>query len=222
WQTDIERHNFARIRLTPSRLANFRDMVQRSRTLICYIWFCLELDEWDCATCALSPGRTISDEFEEAFAISGTDKCPITASFQNLFSILSKWEPHGDLTLDISIHSLSDSEHWFPYLTFSPDTPLDIPDDHTVEKAMVNRDYHHPDHGRSHGSRHLVSPPWGLRKLFHLIMEQGPFDSDDEELEWWDKLPLVLAVTSLLLRQQSRRRWKPESLAHMFSRLPRV
>ncbi|KAI3543149.1 hypothetical protein CSPX01_06462 [Colletotrichum filicis] len=53
-------------------------------------------------------------------------------------------------------------------------------------------------------------------------MEQGPFDSDDEELEWWDKLPLVLAVTSLLLQQQSRRRWKPESLAHMFSRLPRV
>ncbi|KAK1446408.1 hypothetical protein CMEL01_10651 [Colletotrichum melonis] len=53
-------------------------------------------------------------------------------------------------------------------------------------------------------------------------MEQGPFDSDDEELEWWNKLPLVLAVTSLLLRQQSRRRWKPESLAHMFSRLPRV
>ncbi|KAK1493761.1 hypothetical protein CCUS01_03062 [Colletotrichum cuscutae] len=53
-------------------------------------------------------------------------------------------------------------------------------------------------------------------------MEQGPFDSDDEELEWWDKLPLVLAVTSLLLRHQSRRRWKPESLAHMFSRLPRV
>ncbi|KAK1534010.1 hypothetical protein CPAR01_10718 [Colletotrichum paranaense] len=53
-------------------------------------------------------------------------------------------------------------------------------------------------------------------------MEQGPFDSDDEELEWWDKLPLVLAVTSLLLRQQSRWRWKPESLAHMFSRLPRV
>ncbi|KAF4779965.1 hypothetical protein HER10_EVM0008175 [Colletotrichum scovillei] len=53
-------------------------------------------------------------------------------------------------------------------------------------------------------------------------MEQGPFDSDDEELEWWDKLPLAPAVTSLLLRQQSRRRWKPESLAHMFSRLPRL
>ncbi|KAK1446407.1 hypothetical protein CMEL01_10650 [Colletotrichum melonis] len=85
WQTGIERHNFGRIRFTPSRLANFLAMVQRNRTLVCYIWFCLELDEYDCTTCALSPGRTISDEFEEAFAISGTDKCPITASFQNLF-----------------------------------------------------------------------------------------------------------------------------------------
>ncbi|KAI3543148.1 hypothetical protein CSPX01_06461 [Colletotrichum filicis] len=57
WQTDIERHNFARIRLTPSRLANFLAMVQRNRTLVCYIWFCLELDEYDCTTCALSPEK---------------------------------------------------------------------------------------------------------------------------------------------------------------------
>ncbi|KXH35153.1 hypothetical protein CSIM01_04678 [Colletotrichum simmondsii] len=222
WQTDIERHNFARIRLTPSRLANFRVMVQRNQSLVCYIWFCLELDEYDCTRCAPSPGRTITDEFEEVFAISGTDKCPITASFQNLFSILSKWEPHGDLTLDISIYSPSDSKHWFPYLTFYPDTPPDVPDDHTIKKAMANQNYHDPDHGWLHGFRHLASPPWALRKLFHLIMEQGPFDSDDEELKWWDKLPLAPVVTSLLLRQQSRRRWKPESLAHMFSRLPRL
>ncbi|KAK7436004.1 hypothetical protein Landi51_12758 [Colletotrichum acutatum] len=199
WQTDIERHNFARIRLTLSRLANFRAIIQRNRTLVGYIRFCLELDEYDCTTCALSPGRTISDEFEEALAISGTDKCPITA-----------------------LYSPNDSDYWFPYLTFLPDTPSDILDDHTIEKAIANRYYHDPEDGWLHGSRHLVSPPWSLRKLSHLFMEQGPFDSDEEELEWWNKLSPVPAVTSSLLRQQSRRRWKPESLAHMFARLPRL
>ncbi|KAK1726135.1 LOW QUALITY PROTEIN: uncharacterized protein BDZ83DRAFT_775376 [Colletotrichum acutatum] len=213
WQTDIERHNFARIRLTLSRLANFRAIIQRNRTLVGYIRFCLELDEYDCTTCALSPGRTISDEFEEALAISGTDKCPITASFQDLFSRLK---------LDISLYSPNDSDYWFPYLTFLPDTPSDILDDHTIEKAIANRYYHDPEDGWLHGSRHLVSPPWSLRKLSHLFMEQGPFDSDEEELEWWNKLSPVPAVTSSLLRQQSRRRWKPESLAHMFARLPRL
>lgn len=48
----------------------------------------------------------------------------------------------------------------------------------------------------------------------------GAVDSDQEELEWRDKLPPVPAVTSLLLRQQSRRRWEPESLTHMFAQLP--
>ncbi|UKZ81159.1 hypothetical protein TrVFT333_008930 [Trichoderma virens FT-333] len=53
-------------------------------------------------------------------------------------------------------------------------------------------------------------------------MGEGPFDSDEEELQWWDQLPSVPAVTTLLLRQQNRRRWKPEALAHMFARFPRL
>ncbi|UKZ55392.1 hypothetical protein TrVGV298_009215 [Trichoderma virens] len=53
-------------------------------------------------------------------------------------------------------------------------------------------------------------------------MGEGPFDSDQEELQWWDQLPSVPAVTTLLLRQQNRRRWKPEALAHMFAWFPRL
>ena len=53
-------------------------------------------------------------------------------------------------------------------------------------------------------------------------MEEGSFNSEQLELQWWDKLPSVPAVTSLLLRQQNRRRWKPRSLAHMFARFPRL
>ncbi|KAK0615870.1 hypothetical protein B0T17DRAFT_497191 [Bombardia bombarda] len=187
-------------------------MVHRNQALVSYIWFCLELDDYDCTKCA--PGSYLDlDELAEAVSISDTDKCPITASFQNLFSILSTWDPKGDLILDISIYSPSDSEHWFKYLTFLPDHPSQTIPTKACDDAQ---------HGWVAGSRHAAPPRWAFLKVFYAVMEEGPFDSDDLEFEWWDQLPSVPAVTSLLLRQQNRRRWKPNALAHMFARLPRL
>lgn len=164
--------------------------------------------------------------WEEATSISDTEKCPITTSFENLFSILNTWDPHGGLTLDISIYSPSDSKHWFQYLTFMPDPPLDMlgTGSYGREKAISisNKDYHDPQHGWVAGSRQSAPPERAIRKVFHSVMEEGPFDSEQLELQWWDQLPPVPAVTSLLLRQQNRRRWMPRSLAHMFARFPRL
>lgn len=212
WQTEIERYNFARIRLTPSRLVDFSSMIHRNRALVRYIWFCLELDDYDCTKCA--PTRGMLTEWEEAFAISDTDNCPITTAFQTLFSVLSTWDPNGDLILDISIYSPSDSKHWFKYLTFMPDTPL--------EQTIPTKVYDDPQHGWVAGFRHSAPSMMAICKIFHSIMDEGPFDSEQLELQWWDQLPSVPAVTSVLLRQQNRRRWKPDSLAHMFARFPRL
>ena len=214
WQAELERHNFARIKLTPSRLADFSSVVHRNRALVGYIWLCLELDDYDCTRCA--PGhesRMDLDELAEAVDVSDTDECSITASFQNLFSILSTWDPNSDLILDISIYSPSDSEHWFKYLTFLPDTP---------SQTISTKAYDDAQHGWVAGSRHAAPPRWAFTKVFFPVMNQGPFDSDDSEFAWWDQLPSVPAVTSLLLRRQNRRRWKPDALAHMFARLPRL
>lgn len=146
WQKDIERYNFARIRLTPSRLDHSRGMIQRDPALVKYIRFCFELDEYDCTMCA--PTEAV---WEEATSITDTEKCPITTSFENLFSILSTWDPHGGLTLDISIYSPSDSKHWFQYLTFMPDTPSDMLGTGSCGRdkaiSISNKDYHDPQHG---------------------------------------------------------------------------
>ncbi|KAK3298914.1 uncharacterized protein B0H64DRAFT_85584 [Chaetomium fimeti] len=217
WQTDLERYNFARITLTPARLVDFGFMVHRNRALVRYIWFCLELDDYDCTICAPD------SRDEEAFDITDTDKCPITPSFQNLFSTLSTWEPRGDLVLDISIYSPSDSEHWFKYLTFVTDTPsAEMPVGDGRDQAISAKVYHDPQHGWDAGFRHSAPPRSAIHKIFHVIMDMGPFDSDELEFQWWDQLPSVPVVTSLLLRQQNRRRWKPRSLAHMFARFPRL
>ncbi|KAI0100314.1 hypothetical protein GGR51DRAFT_532539 [Nemania sp. FL0031] len=222
WQTDLERYNFARIKLTPSRLVNFSSTIYRNRALVRYIWFCLELDEYDCTRCAPVHEMLTGVEWEEIFAISDTNNGPITTVVRNLFSVLSTWDPNSELILDISIYSPSDLKHWFKYLTFVPDTTSDMLGGNGIKRTILDKVYDDPQHGWVAGFRHSAPPTAAILKVFHSVMGEGPFDSERSEFQWWDQLPPVPAVTSLLLRQQNRRRWKPGSLAHMFARFPRL
>ncbi|KUI56484.1 hypothetical protein VP1G_03821 [Cytospora mali] len=112
-KTLIERHNFSRIRLTPSCLADFDSNIRRNRPLLRYIWFCVELEKYDCTSCTDLGTDTLTN----------IDVTLVATAFQKSFSTLSTWEPVGELLLDISVYSPSDSEHWFKYLTFRPDDP---------------------------------------------------------------------------------------------------
>jgi len=212
WQTIIERHNFARIKVTPSRLADFGSIIQRNRALVGYIWLCLELQEYDCAMCA--------PQSLEEWGMSNTDNILVTTAFQDLFSTLNAWEPNGNLLLDISVHSPSDADHWFKYLSFRPDTPSDeCSRDRYVDQSM-RATVDDNKHGWIAG-RQVSAPSWdAIFKVFDEIMGEGPFDDDKQENQWWQQLPLVPSVTGVLLRQQTRRRWKPTALAQMFTRLP--
>ncbi|KAF7548875.1 hypothetical protein G7Z17_g6772 [Cylindrodendrum hubeiense] len=214
WQTIIKRHNFARIKLTPSRLADFGSITHRNRALVSYLWLCLEFEEYDCASCASGDPKT--------WGVSNTDNTLIVTALLNLFSTLSAWEPNGNLLLDISVYSPSDSEHWFKYLTFEPDTPSDeCGRNRCVEQSMlVKLDDH--QHGWIAGRRDSVPTDDAINNVFEEIMVDGPFDDEEVENEWWQQLPLIPAVTGVLLRQQNRRRWKPAALAQMFSRLPNL
>lgn len=193
WQTEIERQNFARIKLTPSRLVDFGSMIHRNQTLVNCIWFCLELEDYGCLECAPDRKVLTDEAYVEAFSVNQ----------------------------DISIYSPSDSKHWFPYLTFMPDITSDTPGG-GLEQTISNKVYNDPRHGWIAGVQHSAPPRCAVHKVFHAIMDDGPFDTDELELQWWDQLPSVPAVTSILLRQQNHRRWKQRSLAHMFARFPRL
>ncbi|PON23059.1 hypothetical protein TGAM01_v208064 [Trichoderma gamsii] len=221
WQAEIERYNFARIKLTPSRLAGFGPMVHRNRALVQYIWLCLELEEYDCTKCAPT-GRLSEDEMVEMYAINDTTHGPITTAFENLFAVLSTWDPNGNLTLDISVYSHSDSKHWFKYLTFMPDISSDELGDDVIEQTTLDQVHNDPQHGWGGVSGYSAPHERALHRIFHAIMDEGPFESEKLELKWWDQLPSVRVVTKLLLRQQNRRRWRPDALAHMFARFPRL
>ena len=212
WQTIIERYNFSRIKLTSSRLRSFGSMVHRNRGHVRYIWLCLELQEYNCTEC--------EPQDPESWGLNKADNTLITTAFQDLFSTLSVWEPEGSLLLDISIYSPSDSEHWFKYLTFEPDVASDVCDwdQHAEQSMLVKTSDHH--HGWIAGSRCSIPTSNAIDKVFEEIMDLGPFRDKKQEAQWWQQLPLVPAVTGVLLRQQNRRRWNPTALAHMFARLP--
>ncbi|KAK3940906.1 hypothetical protein QBC46DRAFT_449128 [Diplogelasinospora grovesii] len=58
WQRAIEKKTFSRLSLTPSRLADFGNMIHRNRALVRYVWLCIELREYGCMSC-------IEDETED-------------------------------------------------------------------------------------------------------------------------------------------------------------
>jgi hypothetical protein len=189
WQTIIERHNFSRIKLTSSRVADFGSMVHRNRSLVRYIWLCLELQEYNCTGC--------EPQHPELWCLSNAENTLITTAFLDLFSTLSVWEPDSSLLLDISVYSPSDSEHWFKYLTFELDVASDMcgRDPHAKQLMLVKATDHH--HGWIAGSRNSIPSCDAIDRVFAEMMGEGPFDDEEEEGQWWQQLPLVPAMDTI-------------------------
>ncbi|OAR01723.1 hypothetical protein LLEC1_02842 [Akanthomyces lecanii] len=213
WQGDLEPHIFARIRVTPSRAVDFDAMTRRSNSLIRYIWFCLKLEDYDCDDCAPALIR------ERRVDITNLEYCPVSVTFRHLFSAFSTRNHRGLLTLDISIYAPSDSEHWFPYLTFLPDTLPEMPQGRGPERTAPAKVGSHRPRPRRTDS---ADPPASILQLQALkrtfgTMEKGLFDPTIG-CAWWLQLPALPVVDRLLLRRQNRRKWSPAALRHMIAR----
>lgn len=212
WQAAVEEQNFARLRLTPSRLAEFPSMIRRNRGLVKYIWFCLELDKYSCGS-----------RIQSTMMLSHPNDRIIAAGFTALFSTLSTWTSCSGVLLDISVYSPSDLEHWMQYSHLEPDLP---PDARRQGQGIGQVQLPNTDHCRESwmiGKEDcLCRLRPDLYTYFGMIggSQSYTFDGEEHEARWWQRLPLVPAVSGVLLRQQTRRQWNPITLAHMFSRLP--
>uniref|UniRef100_A0A0B7KDK2 DUF6546 domain-containing protein n=1 Tax=Bionectria ochroleuca TaxID=29856 RepID=A0A0B7KDK2_BIOOC len=212
WQSVIEPHIFSRITLTVSRLADLNQITHRNRHLVKSLYLAIELETYDCMKCK---GKT-----RELLGLSYKDNRLVTTCIENLFSSLSTWEQDtSNLLLDISIYSPSDSEHWFKYLTFEPDVSIQNFDQYLKEKKRALHESSDRQHGWNAAYQESFPESYAIE---NKSWERGPFDSEEEEFEWWSKLPFIPAVTGIRLRQLTRRRWKPAALERLFSRFPRL
>ncbi|CAG9989608.1 unnamed protein product [Clonostachys byssicola] len=224
WKGVIEQQNFQRIKLTPPRIAELDTMTLRNRNHVRYLWFCLELERYDCPQC--------TPEDELVPFMNTRDITLIKAAFHHLFSVISNWAPDSCLSLDISVYSASDRDHWFKYLTFEPDAPPKAGrhDQELDPETVLARQYDHRHQWEeSDLDRHpqqwqrlpLVPLQSAIEKVFVQIMGIGD-NYNAQDKDWCRQLPQVPAVTRILLRQQTRRRWNYADLAEIFAHLPRL
>lgn len=197
WQDVFEKHTFSRLTLTARRLRSFH-FATRRRDQVKYIWLCIELPEYDCSEC---------EKYETAKYAEGITIYVKDVMRKALF-ILSTWKARGSLTLDISVHSPSDSKHWFANSYYGSDA---VP---TSEVKHCLSNVQNSWHGWIDGQRIAPLPEKSVDRLFVEMIE---FEED-----FWRGLPNVTAVTSLLLRRQTRRRWTPKNIYKLLGRLPNL
>jgi len=192
WQAVIEPITFRSIKFTPSllQIPGFASMANRARDLdlVRRIDLFIPLAEYGCFEC-----RDAVEE-EEWTANRQTTRSALNA----VLSFLSTWKPNGSLSLDITVQSPSDPNHWFKHVD------LDNHRQNTVVAA------HDPRHGWEHGSRVALPQEEAIFRLFGDI-ELLP--------EHWQELPQVTAVTNLYLRRQTTRRWEPGGIQELVKRL---
>lgn len=192
WQTIIEQRNFARLKVTRSRLAGFSDIGYRHRHLVKYIWFSIEPSEYDCPHC----GGVRNNNWHQVSTKT------IRKAIQDLVIQLSTWEPSGSLLLDISVKAPSALRHSSSTLQYGPGVISE------PKKAKIVQCSHW---------LHDTSFQGPVAYLFNKTT-----DVSEPEPEPRQEMPKARAVTSLLLRRQSRRPWKPEALEKLLDLLPEV
>jgi hypothetical protein len=217
WQSFLEPFNFAKITLSVPRLTDSESQVIlfKRQDQIRYIWFRVELQQYDCTVCA--------NQDTEILGLSDANNSFVADAFKSLFLVLTKWEPRGDLTLDITIYSPSDDKHCFKYLRFYSDVGSEYIDfspplTDSNGLGLVND----PEHGWTSGRQLHTPNVYAIERTFQEMMGEGPFDDEEPEMEWWRNLPSIPVVGTVLLRQQTRRRWNPVALANMFTRFPNL
>lgn len=170
-------------------------MTRRNHHLVRYLWLCLELQGG-------GPTGVLNYTSEENMLLVNT--------FAELCRILRvRWLFSRDLLLDIDIHAASDVEY-FKRLRFEPDLP---------ENEC--------DQDQPAGTARPVTEMTELfvRRIFDNVISQyatrakSPAPASPST---WTLLPLVRAVTRVLVRQQSHRRWNPRILSLILSYLPNL
>ncbi|KAI9924243.1 hypothetical protein MW887_007193 [Aspergillus wentii] len=200
WCSFFERKNFYGLTLHQDCLKDFRNIV-RQRRFIRHIWLRVRVRLYGCPTCK---------DYEHPDR-GKLNEATIRAAIQKLFTILSKWKMDEDrdskgLTLEISVHSTSDTRHHFQYLDFDSkaySNPLYL---HETEGP------HDPFHGWHNGQRKTVPTSKEIMRLFGRYIN----------LKYGQALPKVDVVTSFLIRRQSRRQFSPYAVHKLIEGLPNL
>ncbi|OPB41505.1 hypothetical protein A0O28_0082250 [Trichoderma guizhouense] len=190
WQDVIEKENYKKLKLDVSDLDDLDVMVpHHKRHLVKHIFFQIDLPRDQSACCARwNPPP------------SNTSKI-VSQAIMKLFTALSTWDK-GNLTLELNVNSLSNSEHWFKPLYFSNDRT----------EGDDGRKVNDRNHGWVNGQQTRPAPEEAVRRMFRPIKLDKSFEREP--------LPKVICATKFVIRRQLRRCLSPAGISAMLEALP--
>jgi hypothetical protein len=204
WQTAIEQVNFHSLNLTVQDVPTLNNITaKRNLSLIKYIWYSIELPSYDCSDC----NHYECENEHRATSVAIKD------GIRTMFATLSKHSHSGDMTLDLSIYSPSDAEHYFQYIRFEPANAL------SRNRMRGQASHRVPVH----------SPPRSLSavnrifgEFFLTDLDASGYETSESGEKFWASIPQVCCVSRLLLRRQTRRRWDPIAISRLCAHFPNL
>ncbi|KND90416.1 hypothetical protein TOPH_04909 [Tolypocladium ophioglossoides CBS 100239] len=200
WQAFFEAILFRRLMIRQQDLPEFGRLRPCRRGLVHHLWLRVELPSYDCSMCRQ----------HETAKIMRKHNPIIRKAFCDLFAILNNWgertlldaDSQGrGLTLEISVHSPSDSEHCFKNISF--DHLSDEDDVCVLEDAT---------HGWVGGRRTFQPGRFTTARIFGNSIYVNPRK----------RLPAVRVVKHLLIRRQTRRHFWHTTMRHIMRSLPEL
>lgn len=194
WQVAIEKQNFRSLNLRVQDIPAFKTLAKEKLGFVRYIWYSIELQEYTCPACNL----------DETGLTMEANQTIVKDGLQKILCALRRCPSKGDLKLDISVHSLSDSQHQFKYIRFDPANGLASQNVPTLTS--------HDD-----PALHPSGPSFPSIAAIDRI-----FPDIELEDDFWTSIPGIPCVTHLLLRRQTRRRWEPITLSKLLACFPNL
>ncbi|RSM05975.1 hypothetical protein CDV31_009308 [Fusarium ambrosium] len=190
WQEIIEPRMFRQLKLRSTRIEGLGTMItDRTRPLVQYIWLHVELPQYTCLIC---------NRRESQSAWIRNNRL-IRGALLKLFAVLSTWDSTaGGLTLELSVNSPSDTQHYFKNYCFG-------------DGRHEARNWGGSDHGWNNGTRTRSPRSSAIGRLFEPI-----------DLISRQRMLRVDAVTRLVIRRHLRRRLPGSSLRTLLDKLPRL
>lgn len=204
WQAIIAPRNFRQLNLWASDLPQLERMVVSNRCWVRYISLSMQLPRYTCSCCYWDIDSTRTKKHKNIMG----------RALLNLFTVLTTWEPveHGGLELELNARSPSDTKHWVKDhcagLTYEPDGDLV-----EAQRSGIKR-YQDLRHAW------LLGKQTGERPLPFQKAIVRPYSEID--IKPPGDLPIVPAITGLVIRREFRRQMTPEALRLLFSNLPRL
>lgn len=202
WFEFFERETYRNIFVTQASLENIRRLNRRQQSLVRYLWVKVDLATYDCPDC-------VGYSSESSEKLPKYNAALVEDAIKRTFHILRSWDTEQrpgapGLSLEISACSPSDMEHAFCNDLHFDTSPFDVHGPLERNRPEIS----HPGHGWLQGRR--TGPP-----SLPSINLAGGFLSCTV-----DGLPAVPAVTSFIVRRQTRWQLEPATLARILQRLP--